>query len=194
MPSPISSMLNGSGLGTVAKPKLLDDATRAKLGLPSTAATSAAKAKQSLDGTANGLGKDDFMKLLLAQMGNQDPMKPMEDKEFIAQLAQFNSLEQMQQVNKGIQELATAQQMTEANLLLGRQVQAFGAEGVITGEVRAVTMVSGKPMLRIGTEEVALSDVSRILMPGEPATVSGTGSSSSSNGTTTTTQGTAPIG
>lgn len=194
MPSPISSMLNGSGLGTVAKPKLLDDATRAKLGLPSTAATSAAKAKQSLDGTANGLGKDDFMKLLLAQMGNQDPMKPMEDKEFIAQLAQFNSLEQMQQVNKGIQELAKAQQMTDANLLLGRQVQAFGAEGVITGEVRAVTMVSGKPMLRIGTEEVALSDVSRILMPGEPATVSGTGSSSSSNGTTTTTQGTAPIG
>ena len=194
MPSPISSMLNGSGFGTVAKPKLLDDATRARLGLPSTAATSAAKAKQSLDGTANGLGKDDFMKLLLAQMGNQDPMKPMEDKEFIAQLAQFNSLEQMQQVNKGIQELATAQQMTEANLLLGRQVQAFGAEGVITGEVRAVTMVSGKPMLRIGTEEVALSDVSRILMPGEPATVSGTGRSSSSNGTTTTTQGTAPIG
>jgi flagellar basal-body rod modification protein FlgD len=187
-------MLNGSGLGTVAKPKLLDDATRAKLGLPSTAATSAAKAKQSLDGTANGLGKDDFMKLLLAQMGNQDPMKPMEDKEFIAQLAQFNSLEQMQQVNKGIQQLATAQQMTDANLLLGRRVQAFGAEGVITGEVRAVTMVSGKPMLRIGTEEVALSDVSRILMPGEPATVSGTGSSSSSNGTTTTTQGTAPIG
>ena len=194
MPSPISSMLNGSGLGTVAKPKLLDDATRAKLGLPSTAATSAAKAKQSLDGKANGLGKDDFMKLLLAQMGNQDPMKPMEDKEFIAQLAQFNSLEQMQQVNKGIQELATAQQLTDANLLLGRQVQAFGAEGVITGEVRAVTMVSGKPMLRIGTEEVALSDVSRILMPGEPAAVSGTGSSSSSNGTTTTTQGTAPIG
>ena len=67
-------------------------------------------------------------------------------------------------------------------------------DGVITGEVRAVTMVSGKPMLRIGTEEVALSDVSRILMPGEPATVSGTGSSSSSSGTTTTTQGTAPIG
>jgi len=187
-------MLNGSGLGTVAKPKLLDDATRAKLGLPPTAATSAAKAKQSLDGTANGLGKDDFMKLLLAQMGNQDPLKPMEDKEFIAQLAQFNSLEQMQQVNKGVQELATAQQMTDANLLLGRQVQAFGAEGVITGEVRAVTMVSGKPMLRIGTEEVALSDVSRILMPGEPASVSGTGSSSSSLGTTTTTQGTAPIG
>jgi hypothetical protein len=55
-------------------------------------------------------------------------------------------------------------------------------------------MVSGKPMLRIGTEEVALSDVSRILMPGEPATVSGTGSSSTSSGTTTTTQGTAPIG
>ncbi len=194
MPSPISSMLNGSGLGTVAKPKLLDDATRAKLGLPAAAATNAPKAKQSLDGTANGLGKDDFMKLLLAQMGNQDPMKPMEDKEFIAQLAQFNSLEQMQQVNTHVQELVASQALTEASLLLGRTVEAFGSNGVINGVVSSVSVISGKPMLTVGSEQVAISDVTKVLGAVAGPSASGAGSSSSSNGTTTTTQSTAPIG
>lgn len=59
-----------------------------------TAATTAKK--------ANELGKDDFLKLLITQLSNQDPMKPMDDTQFISQLAQFSSLEQMQQVNTGL--------------------------------------------------------------------------------------------
>lgn len=53
----------------------------------------------------NDLGKDSFLKLLTTQLANQDPLNPMEDKEFIAQLAQFNSLEQMQNLNKNIETL-----------------------------------------------------------------------------------------
>lgn len=192
MPSPISANLNGPGLGQATRPTLLDDAMRAKLGLPTAASVMAPKAKQSLDGTTNGLGKDDFMKLLIAQMGNQDPLKPMEDKEFIAQLAQFNSLEQMQQVNTHTQELAASQAITQASTMLGQQVQAYGAGGIVVGEVRAVSIISGKPMLRVGTEEVALADVIKILVPGEPATVQETGTQSTT-GTTTSTR-TAPIG
>jgi len=196
MPSPISANLNGTGIGTSAKAntKLLDDATRAKLGLAPAVSAAATKASASLDGTPNGLGKDDFMKLLLAQMGNQDPLKPMDDKEFITQLAQFNSLEQMQQVNKSMGTLATAQSATQASGMLGQQVQARGANGIVTGEVRAVTISGGNPTLRVGTEEIALADILKVLVPGEPATVQETGGSTSTNGTTTSSGSTTQSG
>ena len=54
----------------------------------------------------NDLDKDAFLRLLTTQLANQDPLNPMEDREFIAQLAQFSSLEQMQNLNKNIESLS----------------------------------------------------------------------------------------
>ena len=118
----------------------------------------------------------------------------MEDKEFIAQLAQFNSLEQMQQLNKGMGNLAAAQVATQASALLGQQVMARGANGIVTGEVRAVSVSGGNPTLRVGTEEIALADILQILVPGEPATVQETGGSTSTSGTTTSSGSTTQSG
>ncbi len=50
------------------------------------------------------LGKDAFLNLLITQLKNQDPLNPMEDREFIAQMAQFSSLEQMQEMNKNLED------------------------------------------------------------------------------------------
>ncbi len=54
----------------------------------------------SLPKATNQYDQSMFLKLLMAQLGNQDPMSPMEDREFIAQMAQFSSLEQMQTISK----------------------------------------------------------------------------------------------
>jgi len=147
---------------TTTPTTLIDDATRAALGLPAVTAP----VKQSLDGTANGLGKDDFLKLLLAQLSNQDPLKPLEDKEFIAQLAQFNTLEQMQQANKHLVDMLTTQSLSQASALFGKQIKTAAG---ISGEVTAITMVDGQPKLTVGEDQVALSDVVTVLPAAVPA-------------------------
>ena len=62
------------------------------------------------------------MKLLIAQLQNQDPMKPMEDKEFITQLAQFSSLEATEKMTAQMEELTGAQMLVQAATLIGKQV------------------------------------------------------------------------
>lgn len=62
--------------------------------------------KKPLETKKNDLDKDAFLRLLTTQLANQDPLNPMEDKEFIAQLAQFSSLEQMQNLNKNVGNLS----------------------------------------------------------------------------------------
>jgi flagellar basal-body rod modification protein FlgD len=166
---PIGSTTFTTSGGVPARPpgqpamgtKLLDGELREALGLPPVSQTGVQQG-QSLDGTPNGLGKDDFLKLLLAQLANQDPLRPMEDREFIAQLAQLNSLEQLQQMNQHLVDALSSQMLGQAIALLGRQVETAGAW--LQGEVTAVTMADGVPWLTLDTGDViTLSDVSRVL-------------------------------
>ena len=81
---------------------------------------------QSLVGDNESLGKDEFLKLLVAQIGHQDPLNPMDDKEFIAQLAQFSSLEQQIASNKNLEMLAvgqTALANSQITDLIGKKVR-----------------------------------------------------------------------
>lgn len=85
------------------------------------------------------LGKDDFLKILITQLQNQDPTKPMEDKEFIAQMAQFSSLEQMTNMNKSFVSMANQLNASSAMNFLGKSVQYQQGENLMSGEVEAVT-------------------------------------------------------
>jgi flagellar basal-body rod modification protein FlgD len=75
------------------------------------------------------LDRDAFLQLLTAQLGNQDPLNPMEDKEFTAQLADFSSLEQLTNINEGIGDMNEAskrQEMLSAVSFIGKQIRAEG--------------------------------------------------------------------
>ena len=94
------------------------------------AVTAAASSPLSdLTGGSKALGKDDFLKLLIAQMKHQDPLKPMDDTAFVAQLAQFSSLEAQADTNKLLQLVATQQQGLANNTivdLVGKGVTVRG--------------------------------------------------------------------
>lgn len=75
------------------------------------------------------LGKDDFLKLMVAQMKNQDPMNPANDKDNIAQMAQFSSLEQITNLATATRDLANRLSLTQNVGLLGHTVTYTGADG-----------------------------------------------------------------
>lgn len=116
------------------------------------------------------LGKQDFMRLLLAQLRNQDPLNPMEDREFITQMAQLNTLEQLQALNERIGELIGSDLIGRATELIGREVEAVDEYGyLVRGVVEGVRFGNGMPWLQIGGVEVLYDNVTAIYGTSEQA-------------------------
>ncbi len=113
---------------------------------------------------ANGMGKDTFMKLLVAQMSNQNPMEPTDDKEMIAQMTQFSTLEQITNMATESTKSATASQMSQAVNLLGRTVTYLDTDGnKQTGTVDQVSMVNGAPNLTVGGNDgITTSQITQV--------------------------------
>jgi flagellar basal-body rod modification protein FlgD len=119
------------------------------------------------------LGKDDFMRLLAVQFQMQDPTKPMEDTAFIAQTAQFTSLEQATSMATDLAALRTEQQRVVANSYLGHRVTVDqgndqGNDQVDAGDVTAVDNTGSAPRLVVNGKPYSLSAVLRV----EPGVVS----------------------
>jgi flagellar basal-body rod modification protein FlgD len=105
-------------------------------GSTTTSAVTATSATTKKAADPNILGKDDFLKLMVAQMKNQDPMNPADDKDNIAQMAQFSSLEQITNLANATQDLANRMSMTQNVGLLGHDVTYTGTDGTaVTGKV-----------------------------------------------------------
>jgi flagellar basal-body rod modification protein FlgD len=110
----------------------------------STSSTSATTATQAM-------GKDQFMKLLVAQLQNQDPLNPLDDKEFVAQLAQFSSLEQLTLVNDNLGSMQT----TEGTLVNAQLVGLIGREVLVAGNTVHCDQGTTPHPLRFDLEQAA---------------------------------------
>ncbi len=104
------------------------------------------------------LGKDDFLKILITQLSNQDPTSPLENTEFIAQMAQFSSLEQMTNMSQSFDKLSTMINSSEAQATLGRTVEIDLGDTTTTGMVQAATRGTN-PQIMVNN---AYYDMSRI--------------------------------
>lgn len=135
-----------------------------RAGSPSIIGPNTAGSGGSSAGGTDGLGKNDFLKLLLAQLQNQDPMKPMEDRDFIVQLAQFRSLEEMENLNTGMMAMLDMQQTTQAAALIGKTVEANAGTGEppIVGVVSEIDLSDGAAALIVDGKRVYLHDVIRV--------------------------------
>lgn len=125
------------------------------------------------------LGKDDFLKLLITQLKYQDPTNPMDNQEFIAQMASFSALEQMTNLNTGFTNLADSINnrlvpgfmLQQSSQMIGRQVSYLSpttnpdgstSYETLYGIIQSVVMKEGVPYYVINGQEVAVSDITQL--------------------------------
>jgi flagellar basal-body rod modification protein FlgD len=111
---------------------------------------------------------EDFLRILTTQLNYQDPLKPMDNTEFVAQLAQFTSLQENQQTNDKLDTLLNIQSATQSVGLIGKTVDVSSAGGSQTGRVASLDFSSGQPQLGIALDSgqtlngISLAQISNV--------------------------------
>ncbi len=119
------------------------------------------------DGTAkpnNSLSnKNQFLTLLVEELKNQDPTAPTDEKQTLSQLAQFSSLEQMQNLNQTLTASSGFGQVAQSAALIGKTVSTATADTTgISGVVSSVTFLNGKSYLHVGSQDIDASTVTTV--------------------------------
>jgi flagellar basal-body rod modification protein FlgD len=113
--------------------------------------------------TTGGFSSDDFMKLLIAQLQNQDPLEPMKPEQFMGQLAQLQSVTELSQLDDTMSSMASSQQMTGLAGLLGHTVTwTDSAGGTHSAKVTGLSRESGTTRLVAGSDTIDWSSVSSV--------------------------------
>jgi flagellar basal-body rod modification protein FlgD len=109
------------------------------------------------------VGKDMFLKLLVAQLKFQNPMEPVDSSQFMAQTAQFTMVEKLQAMAAQTEALVLGEASQRAAGLLGRQVTYVDGDGATqTGVVTGTKFGADGPVLKLGTTEISLGDVREV--------------------------------
>lgn len=119
-------------------------------------------------GPSQELGKQEFLNLLMTQLRYQDPLNVQEDREFIAQMAQFSTLEQTTNLSLAMENLADFQRLSQGASLLGKEIEAIvpGAEGeddsTFSGIVEETRLKDGKMVLVVNGQDISVEQITRI--------------------------------
>lgn len=122
------------------------------------AITSTAAVGSGAQSASANIGIQDFLKILTAQLNNQDPLKPVDNEQFVAQIAQFATLEQSRQLNVKIDDLLSTQSAIQSVGLLGKTVDVNQGGFLLSGLVTALDVSSGTPLITIKTSSGAFQN------------------------------------
>ena len=114
------------------------------MAIGATTATSAVQPSQ-----LSGVGIQDFLKILSSQLNNQDPLQPVDNEQFIAQIAQFTALEQSQELNQKIDNLLSLQSASQSIGLLNKTVSINSSGSTVSGTVTALDFSGDAPQLTV---------------------------------------------
>ena len=119
------------------------------------------------------IGKDGFIELLIAQLQNQDPLNPSSNEEFASQLAQFSSLEQMQNLNESFERIASFSNIGNASNLIGKEVDYFGDGNLdeLTGVVDKVVIKDSAVHVEIDGKLISSDKILTVSEAPAPAAV-----------------------
>ena len=118
----------------------------------------------TITGTSSANLQADFMKLFVTQLQNQNPLEPMDSSDMTAQLAQLSQLEQLENMNSSFARILSAQQMSQATAMLGKEVlfTPEGSDVAYYGPVDSVDLIDGQIVLNVGQYRVPVEDVQSI--------------------------------
>jgi flagellar basal-body rod modification protein FlgD len=118
---------------------------------PTNSTTTSAASGTSAPTAKTGMGKDDFLKLLVGQLKNQDPQNPTGSEDFMGQMAQFSMLEQLTNLATATTQLTKSTNESQTIGLLGHNVTYLNAEGApVTGVVESVDVAGDAPTITVG--------------------------------------------
>ena len=109
----------------------------------------------------------DFVKLLVTELQQQDPLSPMDNSKILDEVSQIQAIQSNQQLNTTLQAVQLGQAVATGNSLLGKNITALDSKGnTVTGAVAHVTVSQGQVQLRVGAQDIDLANVKEI----DPAT------------------------
>jgi flagellar basal-body rod modification protein FlgD len=128
-----------------------------------TSATAATATKPKSAATQTGMDRDAFMKLMIAQMRYQDPSKPMDNSQMLAQTAQYTSIELLEKVQQSQADLLSFQSVILSSSLVGKTITGTALDGTpVTGVVDSARVVSGNGYLAIGDKQIPVTGVTEV--------------------------------
>lgn len=129
----------------------------------STTSASSTSSNAATKAINQNLGKNDFIKLMITQMQYQDPLEPMKNEQFVAQLAQFSSLEQTTNLNTTMVAFTKNTMSLQSGGMVGRKVTGLDADGnKVEGTVTGIEFADGSPVLLVGDQKLPLSGMSKL--------------------------------